>query len=335
MSFGATIIDADGLRLTPEEKRFFREADPLGFILFARNIDTPDQVYALCSEMRDAVGREAVITIDQEGGRVQRMRAPHWRDWLPPLDTVVRAGDDAPRAMYLMYRLIAHELRSSGIDSDCAPTLDIARAETHAFLRNRCFGGDVDTVVQIGQAVAKGLLDGGVLPVMKHMPGHGRATLDTHFDLPRVDVDRETLIGTDFAPFRALRDCPMGMTAHLVFSAIDPDRPATLSSRMIEVIREDIGFDNLLMTDDIAMQALTGTSAERAAAAIAAGCDVVLCCNQPLDDRRLVAEAAGRMTPAAMVRADRVLDRRHTPDDVDIPALEREFEALIGEAGHG
>ncbi|MFK7835141.1 MAG: beta-N-acetylhexosaminidase [Sulfitobacter sp.] len=334
MPFGATIIDADGLRLTAEEKVLFREVDPFGFILFARNIDTPDQVRALCSEMRDAVGRDAVITIDQEGGRVQRMRAPHWREWMPPLDLVAQAGADALRAMYLMYRLIADELRHVGVDSNCAPTLDIVGPQTHPFLRNRCFGEDPERVIAVGRGAADGMLAGGVLPVMKHMPGHGRATGDTHFDLLHVSADKATLMQTDFAPFRALRDLPMGMTAHLVFDALD-DAPATLSPKMMQVIRDDIGFDGLMMTDDISMKALSGTAAENAAAAIAAGVDVVLFCNAPLAERRAVAEAAGRMTPQAQARADAALAWRKTPDDVDIPALEREFEALLGGTLHG
>ena len=334
MPFGATIIDADGLRLTAEEKALFREADPFGFILFARNIDTPDQVRALCAEMRDAVGREAVITVDQEGGRVQRLRAPHWREWLPPLDFVARAGAEAPRAMYVMYRLIADELRAAGIDSNCAPMADVAGPETHAFLRNRCYGTDPDRVAKLALAAGQGLLAGGVLPVVKHMPGHGRATMDSHFDLPQVSADRDSLEAVDFAPFRALRGMPMGMTAHLVYRALD-DAPATLSARMMRLIREDIGFDNLIMTDDISMKALSGTPAQNAAGAIAAGCDVVLFCNAPLAERRAVTEAAGRMTEAAQVRAERALAARRTPDDVDIPALERELEALLGGALHG
>lgn len=334
MPFGATIIDADGLRLTAEEKALFREADPFGFILFARNIDTPDQVYALCSEMREAVGREAVITIDQEGGRVQRMRAPHWREWPAPLDFVARAGRDAPRAIYLMYRIIADELRRIGVDSNCAPMVDVVGPQTHEFLRNRCYGDDPICVAALGRAAGEGMLAGGVLPVVKHMPGHGRATMDSHFDLPRVDAESEALHAVDFAPFKALSDLPMGMTAHLVYSALDT-QPATLSPRMMRIIREDIGFDNLIMTDDISMKALSGTPGENAAASIAAGCDVVLFCNAPLSERYVVTEAAGRMAPEAQLRAQRALSMRKTPDDVDIAALERELEALLGGDLHG
>ncbi|MEP5730229.1 MAG: beta-N-acetylhexosaminidase [Sulfitobacter sp.] len=334
MPFGATIIDAQGLRLSADEKALFRAADPFGFILFARNIDTADQLRALCNDMREAVGREALITIDQEGGRVQRMRAPTWREWLPPLDLVALAGPDAPRAIYLMYRIIADELRRVGVDSNCAPTLDLAGPHTHQFLRNRCYGSDPARVAMLGRAVVDGMLAGGVVPVMKHMPGHGRATLDTHFDLPTVDVPLSALKQTDFAPFRALNDVAMGMTAHLIFSEID-DMPATLSKKMIEVIREDIGFDNLLMTDDISMKALSGSPVQNTTAAIAAGVDVVLYCNASLQDRHLVAEAAGQMNPDAQRRAEHALSHRKIPDDVDIPSLERELEALLGGAIHG
>ena len=334
MAFGATIIDADGLRLTPEEKSLFREADPFGFILFARNIDTPDQVRALCAEMREAVGREAVITVDQEGGRVQRLRAPHWREWPPPMDLAASAGENAARAFHIMYRLIAQELHDVGIDSNCAPVLDIAQSGTHPFLRNRCYGESTEDVARLGRVVIDAHLTGGVLPVVKHMPGHGRSAGDTHFDLPVVREPLDALAATDFAPFRALKDAPMGMTAHLVFSDVD-DSPATLSARMMEVVRRDIGFDNLIMTDDLSMQALSGTPAERATAAIAAGVDVALYCNAPLADRRAVTEAVGAMTPTAQARAERALAQRRRPDDVDIPALEREFEALTGRALHG
>lgn len=334
MTFGATIIDADGLRLTADEKTLFRDADPFGFILFARNIDTPDQVRALCDEMREAVGRDAVITIDQEGGRVQRMRAPHWREWMPPLELVALAGVQAPRAMYLMYRIIAAELRSVGIDSNCAPMVDVAGAATHAFLRNRCYSSDPVRVAQLGRAAADGMLSGGVLPVLKHMPGHGRATMDSHFDLPTVSAPLDDLFQTDFVPFKALNHLPMGMTAHLVYEALD-DTPATLSPKVMQLIRDDLDFDNLIMTDDISMKALSGTPSENAAAAIKAGCDVVLYCNASLEDRRAVTQAAGRMTPTAQIRAERALAMRTQPDAVDIPALEREFEALLGGAVHG
>jgi len=331
--FGATILDATGHRLSVEEKAFFRDARPFGFILFGRNIKNPDQLRGLCDELRDAAGHNAVITIDQEGGRVQRMSAPHWRDWLPPLELAKQAGKGATEVFYLMYRIIAHELNAVGIDSNCAPLLDIATDQTHPFLHNRCYGETPEDVARIGRAAAEGLLRGGVLPVMKHMPGHGRATLDSHKDLPRVSSPRP-MLENDFSPFRALADLPMGMTAHVVYEALD-DSPATLSSDMIRLIREDIGFDNLLMTDDISMKALRLAPADSASAAIAAGCDVALYCNGPLAERQAVAEAAGEMTPAAQTRALRAMAARRTPDEIDIDALSAQFETLLGGALHG
>ena len=334
MRFGATILDADGLRLTDDEKALFRAVKPFGFILFARNIDTPDQVRALCAEMREAAGHHAIITVDQEGGRVQRLRAPTWREWSAPLDFVSAAGENAPEAMYLRFRLIAAELYDVGIDSNCAPMVDVAGPQTHEFLHNRCYGIDTGRVIACGRAAADGMLAGGVLPVVKHMPGHGRATMDSHFDLPLVDAPHAELSPRDFAPFKALSDLPMGMTAHLVYDAIDP-RPATLSPVMMRLIRDEIGFNNLSMTDDISMKALAGKPADNAQAAIAAGCDVVLYCNASLADRSAVAEAAGEMTDAAQIRAMRALAMRKTPDDIDISALSAKLSALTGEDVHG
>ncbi|WP_299370835.1 beta-N-acetylhexosaminidase [uncultured Tateyamaria sp.] len=334
MNFGATILDADGLALSRDEKAFFRDADPFGFILFARNIDTPDQVYGLCSEFRDAVGRDAPITIDQEGGRVQRLRGPTWTEWLPPLEFVQAAGDDAERAMYLRYRHIAHELHALTIDSNCAPMVDLIVKETHEFLRNRCYGSSPGDIAALGRAAADGMLDGGVLPVLKHIPGHGRTDLDSHFDLPRVDVSLDTLRETDFAPFRALNDLPMGMTAHVVYEAVD-EVPATLSPDTMALVREDIGFDGLIMTDDIGMKALSGTPAQNAVDALAAGCDVVLHCNAPLSARIASANAAGQMTDAAQTRANAALAARRTPDEIDIADLNAELEALLGGHVHG
>ncbi len=334
MRFGATILDATGLRLTAQEKALFRAVKPFGFILFARNIDTPDQVRALCAEMREAAGHNAVITVDQEGGRVQRLRGPVWRDWTAPLDFVQAAGANAPQAMYLRFRLIAQELFAVGIDSNCAPMVDVAGPQTHEFLRNRCYGTDPTQVAILGRAAADGMLAGGVLPVVKHMPGHGRATMDSHFDLPLVGAARAELSECDFAPFKALNDLPMGMTAHLVYDVIDP-RPATLSPVMMQLIRDEIGFDNLIMTDDISMKALAGSVDQISRDALAAGCDVILYCNASLEDRRMVADAAGEMTDAAQIRAERALAMRKTPDEIDISALTAKLDALLGGEWHG
>jgi beta-N-acetylhexosaminidase len=309
---GATIFGCAGSVLLPEERAFFRDADPFGFILFARNIETPEQVQRLTAGLRDAVGRDAPILVDQEGGRVQRLRSPHWQEWDPPLETVARSGSlvAAARAMRLRMAVIGAELRAVGIDANCAPVADVARPETHPFLRNRCYGTDPDTVSLIARAVADGLMEGGVLPVMKHLPGHGLSHLDTHLDLPTVDASLEELRRVDFAPFRALADLPMAMTAHLIFAALDPGLPATQSPKMIDLIRNEIGFQGLLMSDDLNMQALAGTLADRTARSIAAGCDIALHCKGDLAEMQMVAAAAGDMTEAAKARARAVIAAR-------------------------
>lgn len=325
----AAILGCEGPALTDAEAAFFRDADPFGFILFARNIETPGQVRRLTADLREAVGRDAPILVDQEGGRVQRLRAPHWREWLPPLDEVARLAPTArARGLWLRYRLIAQELRAVGIDANCAPTADLAGPGTHPFLRNRCFGTEPGTVAEAARACAEGLLAGGVLPVVKHLPGHGRAAVDSHLHLPRVDADAATLEATDFAAFRALADLPAAMTAHVVFDAFDPDRPATLSPVMIGIIRERIGFSGLLLSDDLSMDALSGPIGARADRAIASGCDVVLHCNGRRSEMAEVVAAAGRLTSAAAARAEAALARRGRPDAIDTVRLEAEFEAL-------
>ncbi|MCZ0960199.1 beta-N-acetylhexosaminidase [Paracoccus benzoatiresistens] len=324
MAANATILGGiAGAELTAAERDFFRAADPWGFILFGRNVESPNQLRRLTGDLREALGRDAVITVDQEGGRVQRLRAPHWTDWPEPLDQAP-AG---PRAMWLRYHLIGRELRAVGIDSNCAPTLDVAHADTHPFLRSRCLGSDPDAVATLGRAAADGMLAAGVLPVMKHMPGHGRAVADSHHDLPAVAAPEAELDAIDFAPFRALNDLPMGMTAHIRFTALD-ESPATASPRMIGVIRDRIGFDGLLMTDDITMKALSGTEAERARASIAAGCDLVLHCNGTIASMEPVVAAAGTMSPGAQRRAEAALARRQPPQDLDPAALMAEWRGL-------
>ncbi|WP_073253662.1 beta-N-acetylhexosaminidase [Shimia gijangensis] len=324
---GATILGCEGLRLTSGKKTFFRNARPFGFILFARNIDTSEQIRALCDDLRSCVDHEAPILIDQEGGRVQRLRPPLATEWTPPLDFVTAAGRNAERAMYLRYLITALELRSVGIDANCAPMVDVACDVTHPFLKNRCYGSDVTHVSTLGRAVADGLADGGVLPVLKHIPGHGRAQADSHLDLPLVSANADEL-KRDFAPFRALNDLPMGMTAHLVYDALDA-APATTSPIVMQLIRDKIGFDGLIMTDDISMKALSGPLSQRSSASIDAGCDVVLHCNGDLQEMAEVVEAAGEMTQVAQVRAQAVLDARKIPVTLDISALTAELETLI------
>lgn len=322
----ATILGGiAGPDLSRAERDFFRDADPWGFILFGRNIDTPDRLRRLTADLRQAVGRDAPVLIDQEGGRVQRMRAPHWTDWPAPLDQAERGE----RAVWLHHHLLAQELRAVGIDADCAPVLDIARPETHPFLRNRCLGADAATVTRLGRTAADAMLAAGVLPVIKHMPGHGRAQVDSHKALPVVDAPLAELETSDFAPFRALADLPMAMTAHIRFTALD-DAPATASGPVIALIRQRIGFDGLLMSDDIGMEALSGTPAERAAATIAAGCDLVLSCNETLPQMQDIVAAAGTMGAEAARRGAAALARRQLPERRDIASLRAELAALGG-----
>lgn len=326
---GAFIFGCAGECLTAREAAFFRDADPWGFILFARNIGPPEQLRRLTGDLRDAVGRDAVVTIDQEGGRVERMTQPYWRHWLPAMDQVSANPDQAERGMYIRYRIIAEELRAVGIDSNCAPVADVATPHTHAVLRNRCYSEDATSVARIGRAVASGLLDGGVLPVLKHIPGHGRATLDSHKELPRVTASRAELEAVDFAAMRGLADLPLGMSAHIVFEDIDPAEPATTSPVMVDLIRNDIGFCGLLMSDDLSMEALEGDVFTRAQNARGAGMDMILHCNGKMPEMQMVAGAVGKLAPDAQKRADLAANARKSPDNVDIPALEGELAGLL------
>jgi beta-N-acetylhexosaminidase len=326
MAGSATILGCEGLSLTGDERAFFADAQPWGFILFARNINDAAQLTALTAELRSAVSHNAPILIDQEGGRVQRMRGPQWREWHPPLDQMARGGVEAMR---LRYRLIAHELRAVGIDVNCAPTADVARPETHPFLRNRLYGDDPVTVAEAARAVAEGLMAGGVLPVVKHIPGHGAGIADSHTDLPHVTQDRDTLDRVDFAAFRSLADLPLGMTAHIVFEAFGRTLPATMDAEIIRLIREDIGFAGALMTDDLSMGALPGPIGERAARARAAGCDLILHCNGEMPDMLSVVAEAGTLDGAAKARTDAALAARRAPDPLDIAAVEADLSRLL------
>ncbi len=327
----AVILDVEGLRLTPAEKDLFRRYGPFGLILFARNLDTGNQIRALCAEFRDTVGWNAPILIDQEGGRVARLRPPLARDWPSPLQQVELAGQQALRVIWLRYRLIAHELRCLGIDCNCAPVVDLAFAFTHDFLRNRCLGSEPDRVIELGREVARAHLDAGVLPVIKHLPGHGRATVDSHHDLPRVFEPLAALEATDFATFRGLRNMPLAMTAHVVYEALDSKVPATLSLAVLEYARKNLGFDGLILSDDLGMKALGGDLATLAEQAIAAGCDIVVSCNSSLKDRELVAIHAGEMSTETKKRADAALTLRQLGGIVDLPALEAELSQLTRE----
>ena len=332
----AFIAGVSGLTLTNEERTFLRDADPWGAILFKRNVSDKAQVADLTKSIRDVLGREAVILVDQEGGRVQRLGPPHWPAYPPgaryaALYDVRR--DTGLEAAELGARLIAHDLRDVGIDTDCLPLADVPVAEGDPIIGDRAYGDRSDKVADIAAAVARGLLRGGVLPVLKHLPGHGRATADSHLKLPVVDTPRATLERTDFAAFRPLAGLPLGMTAHVVFSSIDPATPATTSVTMLgEVIRGWIGFQGLLMSDDVSMGALSGTIAQRSRAAIAAGCDVVLHCNGDLAEMRAVAGEAPVLVGEALRRADAALAERHAPDAFDVTAGRARFAGLTAGA---
>lgn len=309
----AAIYGCSGHRLTEPERAFFAEARPWGFILFRRNIDSPEQVRALTAELRDCIGQaDAPILIDQEGGRVQRMGPPHWPKY-PPGEAYLKAAGDDPLAarelVRLGARLMAHDLRDLGINVDCLPVLDVPVPGAHDIIGDRAYARDPAVVAQLGRAAAEGLLAGGVLPVIKHMPGHGRAFADSHHALPVVHADLATLDGWDFAPFKALSDMPLAMTAHVVFDAIDPKSPATTSRKAIKLMRGQLDFGGLIMTDDLSMKALSGSLRERAGAALKAGCDVVLHCNGDMDEMGEVAEAAGKLKGKAARRATAALAR--------------------------
>ncbi len=339
MQTGAYIFAPSGPELGRREARFFSEAEPFGFIVFQRHCESPGQLRRLTAELREAVGRDAPILIDQEGGRVQRMRAPHWREWMPPLDQVKAfagcggVSPEAERAMYLRGFLIGTEILDHGIDVNCAPCVDIARPETHPFIRNRCLGTTASVVTAMARALVAGLTDAGCLPVLKHAPGHGRATRDSHDALPCIDAPLAELLETDFVPFRELADLPMAMTAHVVVPEIDSRRPMTLSASGLTYLREELGISGLLLTDDISMGALSGKVDARAASAREAGCDLVLHCNGDLSEMSAIAAAVGEMSPSAGHLADIAISGRKHLLDVDISEIEAEFAALIQKAG--
>jgi beta-N-acetylhexosaminidase len=338
MSSRAFITGVSGLELSADERAFIRGERPWGFILFKRNIDTPAQVSSLVRELREAVGEaDAPVLIDQEGGRVQRLGPPHWPIY-PPGAVFGALYDIEPKlgfqAARLSSRLIAADLIDLGITVDCLPLADVPIAGADAVIGNRAYGTGPAKVAAIARAVTDGLVEGGVLPVLKHIPGHGRATADSHFRLPTVETSRQELEKTDFAAFQPLADLPMAMTAHVVFSALDPAHPATTSATIInQVIRGVIGFQGLLMSDDVSMNALAGTIAERTRAIVNAGCDMILHCNGKLDEMRDVARETPELTGEALARAKRALASRHQPQPLDRQAARAELDALINRVG--
>ncbi len=327
------ILGCAGAELTAEEEAFFRREKPWGFILFARNVADTPQVLRLVSDLRESVGRpDAPVFVDQEGGRVQRLRPPLAPDY-PSAGALgaIHAADPAAglRAAWLMSRLHAFDLARHGIDADCLPVLDVPVDGADDVIGKRAYAGDPAVVAAMGRAAADGLLAGGVLPVMKHMPGHGRARCDSHKALPVVEASLDVLRAVDFAPFAALADLPMAMTAHIVYQEIDPDNPATTSARVIgDIIRGEIGFDGLLMSDDVSMKALSGDFSQKARAILAAGCDVVLHCNGVMDEMAAVAAATPALAGRALERARRALDLRAGASSESEMLARAEFDAL-------
>ena len=338
MTTKAFITGVAGTNLSAEERSFIATERPWGFILFKRNVADPAQVTALTNQLRDAVGEpNAPVLIDQEGGRVQRLSPPHWPLYPPGAVFGSLYDIDAAlglRAALLSARLIGDDLARLGVTVDCLPLADVPVSGADAVIGNRAYGTEPAKVSAIARAVTDGLVQGGILPVLKHIPGHGRATADTHFRLPVVDTSQAELERTDFAAFRPLVDLPMAMTAHVVFSAYDPAHPATTSATMIEtVIRGLIGFQGLLMSDDVSMNALAGSIAERTRAIFAAGCDLVLHCNGKMDEMREVASETPELSGKALVRAERALASRKPPVPFDRAAARAELDALIGRLG--
>lgn len=322
------IFGCSGLSLTEAERAFFRDVRPWGFILFARNIASPEQVRTLVREMRDTVDDDvAPVLIDQEGGRVARLKPPHWH-LRPPAarfgDIYALNQEAAYEAAYLNSRLIASDLTALGINVDCTPVLDVPVDGADDIIGDRAFSRDPSVIIALGRAVIEGMLEGGVLPVMKHVPGHGRAMMDSHKALPRVSESADALSASDFVTFRSLNHCPLAMTAHVVYEAFDANRPGTLSPRVVrDVIRGEIGFDGVLMSDDVSMGALEGPIRARTKAALFAGCDIVLHCN---GDMAEMTEVATELKPVEDVVERRI---RHAMAALKITA---DFDPVQAEA---
>ena len=334
----AIVLGCAGPALSESEMDFFREADPFGFILFARNCETAGQIRALIGDLRRAVGRpDAPVLIDQEGGRVARLPSPEWAR--PPsqgqighIDATL-GSEIGDRAAWVHGALIGSDLAALGVSIDCAPVLDLKLAGQSSVVGDRGFSDQPDIVARLGRGVMQGLMDAGILPAIKHLPGHGRALADSHVSMPVVTTDLDTLGREDFAPFRALRDAPLGLTAHVCFSAIDDEHPATLSERVIaDIIRGEIGFDGLLFSDDLSMGALQGDVGSRAARSLAAGCDIALHCNGSIKEMEAVVAAVPRLSADAAVRWDKAILSK-TKKINDISVLKAELESLLIQAG--
>ncbi len=331
------IVGSSGTKLTDDERAFFASERPWGFILFARNIDTPDQVRALVEDFRRCVDRAyAPVLIDQEGGRVQRLRPPHWTNY-PPAASIGALFEQDPdagkRAAWLMSRLHAFDLSALGINVDCLPVLDVPAEDGHAVIGDRAYGLTAEQVTILGAEACSGLQAGGVMPVIKHIPGHGRARADSHLELPVVETDLATLKEVDFAPFNALSSAPMAMTAHVVYTALDAENPATTSASIIsDIIRGEMSFDGLLMSDDVSMQALSGDFGDRTRAIFRAGCDIVLHCNGDMSEMTAVAAQTPELQGLALRRAEDAMRGAGQSDGSQEQDCREEFAGLLGNA---
>lgn len=334
MGIKAFITGVEGTSLSADERYFIDHEHPWGLILFARNIEDPRQVHRLVDEFRDTVGRgDAPVLIDQEGGRVQRLRPPHWQDYASA-ETLGKLWQHnrelGAEIIHAHSRLIAHDLLSLGINVDCLPCLDVPVPGGHDVIGDRAYATDPQDVAIMGRIACDGLEAGGVLPVIKHIPGHGRAGADSHKELPEVYASHAELSGSDFIPFAALSDMPMAMTAHVRYHDLDPESPATISSRVIsDIIRGEIGFGGLLMSDDLSMQALGGDFAQRTEACFKAGCDLVLHCNGVMAEMEEIASVCPVLEGERLERADAVMARFGEPREIDVDALRTRYREIL------
>ena len=329
----AVIFGCNGPKLLPAEKAFFRDSDPWAFILFGRNVETPDQIRRLTDDLRNAVGRDALVFIDQEGGRVQRLRAPHWRTCPPAQDFGALYKDDAAkakRAVWLNHRLVADELRSVGVTANCAPVLDMPSPGADPIISDRAFASEAGPVIDMAHAAMAGLMSGGVAPVIKHIPGHGRADVDSHKALPVIKAEEHDLEASDYVPFRAFKDAPMAMTAHVVVTHADADTPVTLSAKaMRDLVRGNLGYEGLVMTDDLDMKALSGDLEDLTRRALSAGCDVGLHCNGKMRSMVKVAKGADMLDGESLYRAYMADHCAGAPDEFDAQNALVELNALM------
>lgn len=337
MAVRAFVTGCETTSLSDAERSFITSADPWGLTLFARNCASPEQVERLTGEFRMCVGRDdAPVLIDQEGGRVQRLKPPHWRAYPSGLQVGALYGRDRERGIRCAFncaRLMAEELLRLGITVDCLPVLDVPAAGAHQVIGDRAYGTTPDDVIELGRAVIQGVMAAGVLPVMKHIPGHGRAGVDSHKELPVVTASRDELAACDFVPFHRLNDCPLAMTAHVVYSALDPDNPATLSKTIIsDLIRGELGFDGVLLSDDIGMHALSGSLRQRTIASHAAGCDIVLHCSGILSEMEEVAAEVHEISGQCAERVSAAMAMMRTPDDFDVDEALSDLDLVLRES---